>query len=309
MLFSVKKNTDTETEDSEEEKCLFDAESIRIHKEVTKVKSISKIFLHRFEMDTWYFSPFPKEFRNCSKVYFCPFTLEYFKSMEQMIQHSNESALYHPPGIQIYQKGSMRVFEVEASKEVRYCQNLSLLAKLFLDHKTLFWDLNPFLFYILCECDKLGCHIVGYFSKERSSWQNNNLACLLTLPCYQKKGYGKFLLEFSYELSKFEEKVGTPERPLSDLGLRSYLHYWIFVILCFFKNRFTRSITIEKLSKLTKISECDILYALNYYSLINYKNGYIMISMDPKFVKMVLDNYDYTGPNIDSHKFIWSYNN
>ena len=44
-------------------------------------------------------------------------------------------------------------------------QNLCYLAKLFLDHKTLYYDVDPFLFYIMCEVDKSGCHIVGYFSK------------------------------------------------------------------------------------------------------------------------------------------------
>ena len=35
------------------------------------------------------------------------------------------------------------------------------MAKLFLDHKTLYFDVEPFLFYILTEVDKQGCHIVG----------------------------------------------------------------------------------------------------------------------------------------------------
>jgi len=48
-----------------------------------------------------------------------------------------------------------------------YAQNLCLLAKLFLDHKTLYYDTDPFLFYILCEIDQIGYHIVGYFSKVR----------------------------------------------------------------------------------------------------------------------------------------------
>ena len=46
-----------------------------------------------------------------------------------------------------------------------YAQNLCLLAKLFLDHKTLYYDTDPFLFYVMCEQDAKGYHIVGYFSK------------------------------------------------------------------------------------------------------------------------------------------------
>lgn len=46
-----------------------------------------------------------------------------------------------------------------------YGKNLCLLAKLFLDHKSLQFDAELFLFYILCECDDRGCHIVAYFSK------------------------------------------------------------------------------------------------------------------------------------------------
>ena len=66
-------------------------------------------------------------------------------------------------------------------------QNLCLLSKLFLDHKTLYYDVDPFLFYVLCEKDAAGYHIVGYFSKEKASAEGNNLACILTLPPYQRK--------------------------------------------------------------------------------------------------------------------------
>lgn len=91
-----------------------------------------------------------------------------------------------PPGKEIYRKVTLSVYEVDGKEFKIYCQNLCLLAKLFLDHKTLFFDVEPFMFYILCEVDKFGAHIVGYFSKEKDSPDGNNLACILTLPPYQR---------------------------------------------------------------------------------------------------------------------------
>ena len=64
-----------------------------------------------------------------------------------------------------YDKANMSVFEVDGYIHKLYCQNLCLLAKLFLDHKTLYFDVEPFMFYGLTEVDKYGCHLIGYFSK------------------------------------------------------------------------------------------------------------------------------------------------
>jgi len=111
--------------------------------------------------------------------------------------------LRHPPGNEIYRKQTISFFEIDGRKNKAYAQNLCLLAKLFLDHKTLYYDTDPFLFYVMTEVDTRGFHIVGYFSKEKESSEDYNVACILTLPPYQRKGYGKLLIEFStfYSLS------------------------------------------------------------------------------------------------------------
>ena len=35
-----------------------------------------------------------------------------------------------------------------------------------------------------------GAEIIGYYSKEKESADNNNLACILTFPPYQRQGKG-----------------------------------------------------------------------------------------------------------------------
>lgn len=143
--------------------------------------------------------------------------------------------------------------------------------------QTLYYDVEPFLFYILTEVDEYGCHIVGYFSKEKSSPEEYNLACILTLPPYQRKGYGKFLISFSYELSKLEGKTGSPEKPLSDLGKLSYRSYWTYIILSTLRARKHEALSIRQISQLTSIKVEDILSTLQSLDMIkNYKGQHIV---------------------------------
>lgn len=128
---------------------------------------------------------------------------------------------------------------------------------MFLDHKTLYYDVEPFLFYIMTEWKPTGYHFIGYFSKEKRPALNYNLSCIVTLPIFQRKGYGQFLIDLStlsiiqesniigYLLSKREGKVGTPEKPLSDLGLLSYRNYWRRRILFYLYSLHDDAVSID----------------------------------------------------------------
>ena len=74
---------------------------------------------------------------------------------------------------------------------------------MFLDHKSLFYDVEPFLFYVITETDDDGAHFVGYFSKEKLSPKNYNVSCIMTLPVRQRQGWGNLLIDFSESLYFF----------------------------------------------------------------------------------------------------------
>lgn len=137
------------------------------HEETTKVKNIEKIFMGGWEVECWYFSPYPDEYSEAETLYVCEFCLKYMRKKKTFRKHVAECAKRHPPGREIYRELGLSVYEVDGKEHKLYCQNLCLLAKLFLDHKTLYYDVDPFYFYIICEVDDSGAHIVGYFSKEK----------------------------------------------------------------------------------------------------------------------------------------------
>lgn len=54
--------------------------------------------------------------------------------------------------------------------------------------------------------------VVGFFSKEKMSWDNNNVACILVFPPWQRQGLGQTLIGISYELSRRSGRIGGPEK-------------------------------------------------------------------------------------------------
>jgi len=107
--------------------------------------------------------------------------------------------------------------------------------------------------------DSSGCHFIGYFSKEKESAENYNVACILTLPQHQRHGYGRLLIEFSYELSKKENKLGSPEKPLSDLGLLGYRAYWAEAIVDLLLSSTDGELSIDEIAQKTAITHADVM--------------------------------------------------
>ncbi|XP_048588637.1 histone acetyltransferase KAT7 isoform X2 [Nematostella vectensis] len=240
------------------------------------------IELGSYEIDTWYSSPYPEEYQRLKKIYLCEFCLKYMKSPTILRRHMAKCSWKHPPGDEIYRKAGLSMFEVDGKEFKVYCQNLCLMAKLFLDHKTLYYDVEPFLFYVMTKADNSGCHMIGYFSKEKKSFLNYNVSCILTLPPYMKQGYGKMLIDFSYLLSKTECKVGSPEKPLSDLGLISYRSYWKNIVLKYLHCYGYDTISIKDISQETAIHPNDIVSTLQYLGLLKYWKGKHLVLRSPE---------------------------
>jgi len=256
----------------------LDEASLREHEEVTKVKNVGRVELGRFTVETWYFSPYPKEYYPggyVDELFIDELTFGFYRSRRELFRaRARTRGPRAPPGDEIYRSGDLAMFAVDGDADTRYCQHLCYFAKLFLDLKTLYYDVDPFLFYVLCEIDDRGYHPVGYYSKEKYSEVGYNLACILAFPPYQRKGYGRFLIAFSYALSRRESKVGAPEKPLSDLGHIAYRSYWAATLIARLRTlpSAARSASVMELSKATSIMADDVAYTLQYLGLLRRLN-------------------------------------
>ncbi|KAK6301451.1 hypothetical protein J4Q44_G00275040 [Coregonus suidteri] len=231
----------------------------------------------KYEIQTWYSSPYPPEYSRLQKLYLCEFCLKYMRSRNILNRHTMKCGCFHPPANEIYRKDDLSVFEVDGNVSKLFCQNLCLLAKLFLDHKTLYYDVEPFLFYILTKNDNKGCHLVGYFSKEKLCQQKYNVSCIMIMPQYQRQGFGRFLIDFSYLLTRQEGQAGSPEKPLSDLGRLSYLAYWKSVMVEYLYKHPDKHISIKGISRATGMCPHDIAATLQNLRMIDRQDGRFVV--------------------------------
>ncbi|RAL02248.1 putative histone acetyltransferase (MysT1) [Aspergillus ibericus CBS 121593] len=198
-------------------------------------RNVKHVVLGDLLFPTWFQSIYPEDLvsKDTDRLYVCRWCFCYSCDSLAYAQHARRC--HHrttPPGTKVYDHGGYSVWELDGECHKLYAQNLSLFAKLFLDHKSVFFDVASFLYYLLVFTDPKDSdnyYVLGFFSKEKLSWDANNLACILVFPPYQRKQLGKLLMGVSYKISSWERDsglIGGPERPLSELGRRSYTRFW-----------------------------------------------------------------------------------
>lgn len=169
-------------------------------------------------------------------LHICRFCFVYTSSGPQLTQHERVcpfkdftfgtgSEQRQKMGKLVYEDKDFEVFEVHPDGIHRFAlQCLSLLGHLFLETKSICFNLDGFVYYLAFS--KRHEMYAGFFSKEVKSWHDYNLACIVIFPPFQKLGLGQALINFSYILSAYENTLGSPEKPLSSHGSAAYARYW-----------------------------------------------------------------------------------
>lgn len=84
------------------------------HEAITKVKYIDRIQIGRFEIDTWYFSPYPEEYGKVPKLYICQYCLKYMRLEKTYRYHLVSS--HSNMGIVLY---SIKVLPIIHKRAIR----------------------------------------------------------------------------------------------------------------------------------------------------------------------------------------------
>lgn len=180
----------------------------------------------------------------------------------------------NPPGKRILKENNMFLYEIDGNSDsADYCRQLCLISMFFISGKVAYYQVEQFMFYILAiktsENQNQNQEIIGYYSREKDTSLKLTMSCLFIFPHYMKKGYGTYLIDHSYKMAQRLKMIGSPEKPLSSMGLKAFRKYWCSKITEYINNcRNNSKISIKIMSTELSICEKDIISTLQYLEKI-----------------------------------------
>lgn len=296
---------------------------------ILTTRNIGSVVLGRHKFDSWYgnaayFSPQPLSHaelgflgpqksqkppkKNLGEngfwldpLYVCEHCFKYTSNGDDMLLHRQTCSLrrrFPSIGKLVYRDLQSRylIKKVRGFKHPLFCQNLSLFSKLFLDDKSVYYNVDYFDFYVLYGHDESDnvypaehtYKPMGFFSKEVISWDStNNLACICVFPPYQRRRLGLLLIEFLYALAAHTpgQARSGPEFPLSPFGKATYLRFWSRKMAHVLHNhRGCSLLALGMLADATGFRKEDILLTLEHMELVRKK--------DETAIDLMLGNLD-----------------
>jgi hypothetical protein len=142
------------------------------------------------------------------------------------------------------------------------------------------------------------------------------LSCIVTLPTHQRKGYGQFLIEISmfvashplgYLLSQKEKKMGSPEKPLSELGRLSYRSFWKRTVMKYLKGNKGGKLQIAEISRVTNMTLQDVVHTLLSLGFLIRNHHHYSLKVNYTLIDDYLSKYQAKGyPTAKAELLQWT---
>ena len=112
----------------------------------------------------------------------------------------------------------------------------------------------------------------------------------------------------SYELSIIEKKIGSPEKPLSDLGKYSYLAWWTQRIIEFIREckKDKRQFTLKEMSEETGIKLEDIQDALERVNLIKKSQNQVYLCTEDSVIDSIYNSMGRPSLKVNLDNLHWT---
>lgn len=272
--------------------------------------NIRRVVFGNYEISPWYgngalfsdksskrhlgiesFTTAPSSHYWLDSLYVCEYCFKY-TSVEVKCQLHRAACKYNKPkptiGELVYwdDDSPYIVRQVNGNQHLLFCQNLSLFGKLFLDDKSVFYNVNQFEYYVVYGHDQhdidndLGDTFkpMGFFSKEMVPWDEDvNLACICIFPPFQRRHLGSLLIELLYAIAQHQgHRHSGPEFPLSAFGKVSYLRFWSQRISRILMDE-SKQFTLNDIANLTGFRKDDIYLTLEYMGVLHNQLGTLTI--------------------------------